>query len=178
MTFLELRKLFRHPPPTLSVRQPWANQICEGLKWCENRNWQPPQSLLRIPVKERRILIHASGTGRDSQQIVGYVHLVDFVDVQKILFSGDLPPNFPVDEKDKVSPSERYASEIIREAFPKLYRRKFNLGFEHCDFGSNYWWLLGNPVKFKQPIRNVQGKLRIWYFSEPWTKKRNVACRK
>lgn len=42
--------------PCLSIMQPWSFLIVNGFKTIENRDWQPPQSLLQqLPI---RILIH------------------------------------------------------------------------------------------------------------------------
>jgi len=42
---------------TLSVKQPWAQLICSGLKDIENRTWKCPQKYIG-----KRVLIHASGS--------------------------------------------------------------------------------------------------------------------
>lgn len=43
--------------PCLSIMQPWSWLVVNGFKTIENRDWQPPQSLLQqLPM---RMLIHA-----------------------------------------------------------------------------------------------------------------------
>ena len=139
----------------ITIKQPWASLIVEGIKDIENRTW---------PTKFRgRILIHSGikidqsyfiekiwGIPLDVQKngreailrgmpigsIIGSVEIVDCVINHPSVWA----------EKTEVITDEEFG------IFP-VYGKKI------------YNWVLANPIKFKEPIP-AKGKLSFWEFDE------------
>lgn len=122
----------------LSVRQPWAWLITIGCKTIENRTWQR---------KFRgRILVHASQAKAD--QLDGWQDRVvrEFCMKHNIVI-----PDFNSLPKSAIIGSVEVAGIEFHEAYNDPFA---------CDF--QYHWFLKNPQIFKEPIRNVKGKLFLW----------------
>jgi len=122
----------------ISVKQPWASLIVSGLKDVENRTW---------PTKFRgKILIHAS-----QKPVPGGWKSLNPQQFQKIYTTGisksKLPYSAIIGCVDIVDCVKGYPSVW---AEPEVWN-----------------WVLENPVMFKFPIFNVNGKLSIWNFDLP-----------
>lgn len=135
---------------TITIKQPWASLIVEGIKDVENRTW---------PTKFRgRVLVHAGlkidqsyftekiwDIPTDIQQkgkeailkgmptgaIIGSVEIVDCV------------INHPSIWAEKCEPIYKYGTDKIVQA--------------------TYNWVLANPIKFTKPIP-AKGKLSFWEY--------------
>lgn len=144
----------------LSVRQPWADYLLSGAKWCENRG-------KRTHVRGR-ILIHSSakpdkldsadvetlpppGTGLCGH-ILGSVELYDCINSEdyydaRCSVDWDDASDFPD------TPEMRHALEFVRQN-PTLDRK----------WACGPWlWLVRNPVVFKTPVP-ASGKLGFWLY--------------
>jgi hypothetical protein len=131
----------------LSIKQPWASLIAHGIKDIENRTWKTHF--------RGRIYIHASAKGTD----------VDFTLEQTAsLFSNEIwnPETGFIKDFSTVSA-------IIGEVeIIDCVINHESIWAEKTDFSqedpTSIWnWVLANPVIYKKPILNVNGKLSFWF---------------
>lgn len=150
------------PVKVLSVRQPYADLILFGGKWCENRTW---------PTRYRgRLYIHGSrwdgapvptpGAGRTGA-ILGSVELVECLsadDLELLWIHENMPgPRF----QPKMT-----AAALAR--FPRLVPLVRGLSEEQMDrfvFGP-VCWILTDPQPLAVPIP-AAGRLNLWTFDLP-----------
>ena len=137
---------------TLTVKQPWASLIVEGIKDVENRTWKTNF--------RGRVLIHA-GTKK-----VNFYNWYDsqLSNIQLISLHNDLHIS------DLNYSSIIGSVEIIgcRVNHPSIWAEK-TMQFEIKDELSGevekgeiiYNWILANPIKFPEPIP-AKGKLSFW----------------
>ena len=138
---------------TISIKQPWAHLIVEGIKDIENRTW---------PTKVRgRVLIHASAKPvkyTDAQEFFGikrYLAIKDNLptrtncDYSAIIGSVEIVDcviNHPSIWADKLSPTEKVLYHIAGTKPAPIYN-----------------WVLANPIKFPEPIP-AKGILNFWNY--------------
>lgn len=134
----------------LSIKQPWASLIANGVKDIENRTWKTNF--------RGRIYIHASGHPA---------------------FTGSYKENLPIDfwggvseaEKRNLLDSFQNRGAIIGEV--DIVDCVINHHSEWAEKSSFltgcsvpiYNWVLANPVMYDKPILNVKGKLSFWDFN-------------
>ena len=128
----------------LTIRQPWASAIVEGLKTIETRS--------RMTKFRGRILIHA---GRKDF----YVHK------QLCMFVKELKNALP--DYSQVETGAIIGSATLSDCVPvetiisTLSQNELALG----DYSpGRFAWILTDVKKFKQPIRNVKGQLGLWTY--------------
>ena len=143
---------------TITIKQPWAQFIAEGIKDIENRTWKtnfrgrvlihasaderlmniPPNSFLTEKqldaVFDKRILFHKRNSSLYSA-IIGSIEIVDCV------------INHPSIWAEK---TEGVTDINTKEFIPYLKPKPI------------YNWVLANPVFFTKPIENIKGKLSFW----------------
>jgi hypothetical protein len=132
---------------TITVKQPWASLIVEGIKDIENRTWK---------TKFRgRVLIHASA------QLAKY----DLTEDQftqsgsKVLWDSYNLKSMIIGSVEIVDCVINHES-IWAEKSPEFTTNRANQeGFKPI-----YNWVLANPIKFEHPIENVKGKLSLWEY--------------
>lgn len=138
---------------TITIKQPWANLIVEGIKDVENRTW---------PTKFRgRVLIHAGMTktigpmvrylNQEQQKVfrtkIGYYGL-DFLEPLGAII-GSVEIVDCIDPIDCKSVWGDKAELIIdKNGMIQQGKRVYN-------------WVLANPIKFPEPIP-AKGKLSFW----------------
>jgi len=178
----------------LSIKQPWASLIVEGIKDIENRTWKCPQKYIG-----QRVLIHASQKpvkfyglgdiltkeqfdslngsiepfmGNYCGYIIGSVEIVDCVINHTSIWA----------EKTETNCSEKCRSKncehFIEWGFTgcnecrscKLIGQSYEV-YEvpkDCPYGikinTTYNWVLANPIKFDKPIP-CKGKLSFWDYN-------------
>lgn len=136
------------PIKALSIKQPWAELIIDGIKDVENRSWRTNY--------RGKVYIHAS-----AKQPKYFANVL----------SGEQLFTFHT-YVDKPAYS-CYASVLL---LGEPWRSSAILGeVEIIDCVQNYpsvwaepdcWnWILANPVKYDEPILNVKGKLSFWEFN-------------
>jgi len=128
----------------ISIRQPHADNIIFGDKWCENRSW--------ITKYRGPLYIHASKWASDCDKdspgngeigaIIGCVDLVDVVDLE---LDG-------VTEKDVRAAAKKHGLPLTKSAMS-------HVGDAAC-------FILANSRPLKTPIP-AKGKLNIWSIDVP-----------
>lgn len=141
-----------HAMKALSIKQPWAEAILQGVKKVENRTWRPKYTL-RGPV-----IVHAGG----QFDRVGYDWLVDGEIARErvgrtagpILWRGRL-----------------WKDDYRRSAFLGVMEiTGFSAPCDSCQHGglwrdpAQHGWLIGRVVRFAEPI---SGKGRLGLFEPP-----------
>ena len=142
---------------TITVKQPWAWLIIEGVKDIENRTW---------PTKFRgRVLIHAAAKPWTWQSLLKYL-----TPAMKSVFDKGGASRTWLDclTKGKIIGSVEIVDCVINH--PSVWAEKSQLS-ENADDGWLYFdhptynWVLANPIKFPEPIP-AKGKLSFWEFDE------------
>ena len=121
----------------LSVRQPHADNIIFGPKWCENRSWRTHYRgpvFIHATKWDRGADTHTPGDGVVGA-IIGRINIVDVVDLDDVGDQG------------------------IRQAARRLGLSTRQECMQHV-FG-NMCWILTNPRSLRSPIP-VKGRLGIW----------------
>ncbi len=123
----------------LTVKQPWAQLICEGIKDIENRTWKLPEK-----YKGKRVLIHASAKPERIKFEIECQANVKEIEIFAAL-------NFA--EENNLLGCIIGSVEIVDcvQNHPSMWADK---GAWH--------WILANPVLFAKPIENVKGRLSFW----------------
>jgi len=125
----------------LTIKQPFANLIVSGFKDVENRTW---------PTKRReRIYIHASQSKEYISNIPKAVNKKQF-------------DSLPGNEQYQLTHGIWVWSAIIGEVEIIDCVRNSDSVWALPD---NWHWILANPVKYRNPILNVKGKLSFWEYT-------------
>lgn len=139
----------------LSIKQPWASLIANGIKDIENRTWK---------TKFRgRIYIHASG--QYTRTKIGWELLTEeqFKSLDKETLVKHLDKSFPtsaiIGEVDIIDyvinhPSIWAESTATTQSGDEVVEKPI------------YNWVLANPVLYDKPILNVKGNLSFWEFRD------------
>ena len=123
----------------LTVKQPYAELICLGIKDVENRSWRCPTKYIG-----KRVLIHASKT---SYKCDNYFDS-PLSNIQLLALPRDI--QYPV-LHGAIIGSVEIVDCVINH--PSVW------AVDEC-----YNWVLANPVLFDKPILDVMGKLSFWDF--------------
>lgn len=131
-----------HGIPTLSVKQPWASLIFCG-KDVENRVW--------MPKYRGKLLIHASGTyDRNLPPYLFYDEIFD-----------TLPDNMQDAICDRKAKNDLPYGAIIGMVNLRSVTMKSSSPWAEAGC---YHWEPTDQKELIEPIRNVKGQLRIWYY--------------
>ena len=144
----------------ITVKQPWASLIVEGIKDIENRTWA---------TKYRgRVLIHA---GLDKK--LTHMFPTSFMSTQQVsrIMQQDVDYKL-LDDKWCIYGAIIGSVEIVDCVInhPSVWAEKSEFspftvnGEENEGFRPTYNWVLANPIKFDEPILNVKGKLSFWEY--------------
>ncbi len=138
---------------TISIKQPWASLIIEGIKDIENRTWKTSF--------RGTVLVHASG------KPIGKI--TDLLTQDQF---DSLNVNRFAPEWLQLLMAGRYTNSAILGTVdivdcvinhPSIWAEKGTLIYDtNLQIVPIYNWVLANPVKFNQPILNVKGKLSLW----------------
>lgn len=163
----------------ISIKQPWASLIVEGIKDIENRTWKLPEK-----YKGQRVLIHASAAKRGNNSIIDLLsraqmktfvrkfedHGRDFLEPRGLIIGSveivDCVVNHPSvwAEKSEIiskpNKDDYYIGGNWVEYDMVKYRQDCNKWRENRLI---YNWILANPIKFDTPIP-AKGKLGFWDF--------------
>lgn len=145
----------------LSIKNPWALLIAQGIKDIENRTWRTKhrgkiyihagQSLACRPTGLKQLLTpdqfkvvnvyqvyrQVIGSGFNTSTIIGEVDIVDCVLNHDSIWA------------------EQMAYDVCPETGIHILRR---------DQKYTWNWVLANPVLYDWPIENVKGALSLWEY--------------
>ena len=119
----------------ITIKQPWASLIVEGVKDIENRTWN---------TKFRgRVLIHAAMSDFDFTKAMTSEYQREFIkQIQKPYIKGAIIGSVEIVDCIKSN------KDLGNSPWGNFY----------C-----YHWVLANPIKFDKPIP-AKGKLSFWEF--------------
>lgn len=157
---------------TLTVKQPWASLIVEGIKDIENRTWKCPEKYIG-----QRVLIHASvkpveGLPCDALNSIQYANVfslekLDAINGVKSAIIGSAEIVGCVTNHHSIWAEKSY--ECTKPGKCGLWRSnrcevESGICINHYEFEKPvYNWILANPIKFPEPIP-AKGKLGFWDF--------------
>lgn len=125
---------------TITIRQPWATLIMQGVKRYEFRSWKTNY--------RGDVLIHA-GKGIDKEAMERLkAYLPDEIPTGKILGKATLTDCVPMSEK---------FAQMLAEENDEIYTTH--------SFSRNYGFKLENIEVFKTPIE-AKGQLGLWNYNE------------
>jgi hypothetical protein len=142
----------------ISIKQPFASLIVEGVKDIENRTWKLPEK-----YKGQRVLIHASAdksldlsilTRQQYEFACEKLDPIPTMPVEKYLRGAIIGSIEIVDcviNHESIW-AEKTEGVLVGHAFYTKEETK-----------TIYNWVLANPIKFPKPIP-VKGKLGFWEF--------------
>ena len=147
---------------TLTVKQPWASLIVEGIKDVENRTWKTNF--------RGRVLIHAGKAEfpENLSLILDYSQMLDIEEHKKAqaIYISVLPIGAII------------GSVEIVDCLHKTYHSIRDTKSIWAEEGS-WHWVLANPIKFPEPIP-AKGKLSFWDYpnilAEPEEKDGELFC--
>jgi len=149
----------------LSVKQPWACLIIEGIKPIDNRNWRCPEKYIG-----QRIGIHASKMAEYDNCFSAFAPFFELNSKQFSSLSSDKKKE--IIEYSKIRSAIIGTVEIVGyeinsdNIWADKTRGKIDLNKDILLCNRKdiiYNWILANPIKFDKPIP-ASGKLRFWDF--------------
>lgn len=121
---------------TLTIKQPWASLIAEGVKDIENRTW---------PTKFKgRVLIHSSAASAGATS-----ELLNDEQFNEYWEHGGMKTT-----RSAIIGSVEIVDCVINH--PSVWAEKSE------PEKPTYNWVLANPILFPKPITGVKGKLSFW----------------
>jgi len=154
----------------LSIKQPWASLIANGIKDIENRTWRT--------YFRGRIYIHVSGAKKFNVQLTDDQTKLA-IPVLETAFNGTMPFGAIIGEVDIIDCVINHDS-VWAEKTPTIYKKPYpkdkNLrGYNEAlkmyeDNKPIYNWVLENAIIYPEPILNVKGKLSFWEYDINLTK--------
>ena len=153
---------------TITIKQPWADLICSGLKDVENRTW---------PTKFRgRVLVHAAKKPvKDGMMALSPIQIEASTDW---FVNSKLIPDF-----GSIIGSVEIVDCVINHssiwAEKTHYHQTNESNPDYEDDLVIYNWVLANPILFPEPIP-AKGKLSFWDYpnilAEPEEKDGELFC--
>ncbi len=128
----------------LSIKQPWASLIVEGIKDVENRTWRTNF--------RGRIYVHASSPTKFNVHLSDERTALSFGIIKQAI-DGNLPFGAIIGEVDIIDCVQNH---------PSIWAEKHDLHFNDDKPKQTWNWLLANPARYDEPIFNVKGKLSFW----------------
>lgn len=154
----------------LSIKNPYAYWVINGIKDVENRTWKTDY--------RGKLLIHVSG---ESMRNADYIHMpiklqqeIDYFMENKIKWD-DAQKEIKQEELKKILALDKEAYNSFLKTQEYYFNSKCIIGeVELVDiirdsksvFAENnqYHWILKNPIKYEKPILNIKGKLSLWEY--------------
>lgn len=151
---------------TITIKQPWASLIVEGIKDIENRTWR---------TKFRgRVLIHAANSSWIWHKVLNYITPEMRAVFENNKYTGGWIRNL---ERGKIIGSVEIVDCVINH--PSIWAEKTDNEHVRFDYGKTYNWVLANPILFTEPIP-AKGKLSFWNYpnilAEPEEKDGELFC--
>lgn len=127
---------------TITIKQPWASLIVHGIKDIENRTWSCPKKYLG-----QRVLIHSSTVP------------IEMINPNSV-FTRQQWDSFSLGFQREIICGNGYVNSAIIGSV-EIVDCVVNHPSIWADKGV-YNWVLANPILFKEPIKNVKGRLSFW----------------
>ena len=130
----------------ITIKQPYASLIVEGLKDIENRTWKCPEKYIG-----KRVMIHASYATSDHiiRRALNDAQYSEYIKRFKHSGLDFLEPKGAIIGSVKIVDCLRHSYHSIRDT-KSIWAEK------DC-----WHWVLANPIKFPKPIF-VMGRLGFW----------------
>lgn len=122
----------------ITIKQPYAQLICEGIKDIENRTWKTNY--------RGRVLIHAGADKRMSLNVLTSEQRDYFIKSDEI----------------KIKDIKEWKRSAVIGSVEIVDCVKNNDSIWAIE--DNWHWVLANPILFEKPILNVKGKLSFWEY--------------
>lgn len=135
----------------ISIRQPWAWLICQGVKNVENRTWKSPY--------RGELAIHAS-------QKFDW----GFFDLESPFFDRAMVQvceHFGIGSHERITAAQHEFSAVVGSVeLVDIIAADNNKPVSSWCVDGGYWWLLANPKNAIKPFP-CKGKLNIWNIDIP-----------
>ena len=142
----------------ITIKQPWASLIVDGVKDIENRTWATNYRGL--------VLVHAGSAKQNAFSKILTPQQIYEAD-GKLNYKQSFDSLFP---KGAIIGTVNIVDCVINH--PSIWAEKTQVlpvGKEYvaCPKGVRpiYNWVLSNPIRFDEPILNVKGKLSFWNYN-------------
>ena len=130
--------------PVISLRQPWAGLVVNGIKDAENRDWRLPDKYHNCTV-----LVHAS-----AKPMFSVREAIHEIAIREL----------PAQESFSINTTlSGFIIGAVR--FKGCVPANLNPASPWCDAGSDFWWMIENATPL--PPVPARGKLRFWKFDYP-----------
>ena len=130
---------------TITIKQPWASLICEGIKNVENRTW-------KTSVRGR-VLTHAASQSWDWDKLINYMTYMGTLGAFTAKWTRKWLSNL---HTGAIIGSVEIVDCVINH--DSIWAEKSIDGDK-----PTYNWILANPILFDKPIP-AKGKLSFWEF--------------
>jgi len=141
---------------TITIKQPWASLICEGIKNVENRTW-------KTSVRGR-VLIHAANQSWNWDKLINYMTYMGtlgaFTDKWTRKWLSNLQTGAIIGSAEIVDCVINYDSIWAEKGVNFEFENKLSFDVK---IKPTYNWVLANPILFDKPIP-AKGKLSFWKF--------------
>ena len=127
----------------LSVKAPWAELLCLGIKTVENRRWRTNyrgKILIHVPIKY--------DTPRKPEGLLNFIQW------------GEIPANTRMNITQKQMPTSCIIGEVEIVDCIKGYKSIWRME-------GQWQWILKNPVLYRTKIEDVKGSLSLWNYNIP-----------
>lgn len=134
----------------LTIKQPWAQLIVEGVKDIENRTWKTNF--------RGRIYVHSSAV--DPGEIYKYLNQEQR---DLMLSKWDIIPK--LNKSSIIGEVDIIDCVVNHKSIWAQHGMTYEVATtedEKYPFKPIYNWVLANPVKYDQPILNIKGALSFW----------------
>lgn len=143
----------------ITIKQPYAQLICEGVKDIENRTWKTNY--------RGRVLIHA---GADKKLNLNALTSEQYDFAADKLDASNRTPTKAVNEwsRSAIIGSVEIVDCVRNHdsIWAEKTQMKRSIGIDEFVLIPKekpiYNWVLANPILFEEPILNVKGKLSFW----------------
>lgn len=144
----------------ITIKQPWASLIVEGIKDVENRTWKCPEKYIG-----KRVLIHASAKPiKDGMGALSVCQITAsdewFKNLKLIPVLGAI-----IGSVEIVDCVINHQSVWAEKSYFNVTSNPLPLEEENEPDYIVYNWILSNPIKFDKPIP-AKGKLSFWEFAD------------
>ena len=133
---------------TITIKQPWASLICQGIKDIENRTW---------PTKYRgRVLVHAAAKSWGWSQVLSYISDEMAWELHKNEASRRWLEGL---DTGAIIGSVEIVDCIMNH--PSIWAEKSDEDLLGWRKKPTYNWVLAHPIRFPEPIP-IKGRLSFW----------------